>query len=264
MDNLNYSDEQKKIDKLEREVTELKERNKSLEERNKSFEERIKDLETQIESLRDQLKKDSHNSSKPPSSDGLKKTERKSTREPSSNKQGGQAGHDGSTLEMEENPDIIVTHKLSQCLKCGCKFDPNEKSAGIEYRQVFDIQKPKLEVTEHRAVTIECPECAAMNKANFPENVSNPVQYGEEITALCSYLSNYQLIPLARVVDLLSEVFGCHLSVATLIAMNEKIFDGLQPFDDTVKKMLSNSSVLHVDESGFRCEMLFQPIIVQI
>jgi transposase len=240
MDNLNYTAEQKKIGELERENAELKER--------------IKFLEAQIESLSDQLKKDSHNSSKPPSSDGFKKNERKSTREPSGNKQGGQAGHDGQTLEQTESPDQVDVHKLAQCLKCGFSFDPNAKITATEYRQVFDITHPQIYVTEHRAETIECPNCFAMNKANFPPNVSHPVQYGERIIALCSYLSNYQLIPLARVVDFLSEVFGCHLSVATLIAMNEKIYNGLQSFDDAVKEKLTHSPVLHVDESGLRCQ----------
>jgi len=70
-----------------------------------------------IEVLQARLNKNSSNSSKPPSSDGLKKT--KSTRRPSGSKPGGQVGHHGSTLAKTATPDIIIKHPLpEQCDVC--------------------------------------------------------------------------------------------------------------------------------------------------
>jgi transposase len=58
--------------------------------------------------------------SKPPSSDGLKKPLRVSSlREPSGKKTGGQKGHPGTTLRRTETPDVTVDHYPEACTACG-------------------------------------------------------------------------------------------------------------------------------------------------
>ena len=72
------------------------------------FTSKIKELTDRIDYLEKQLAKDSHNSSKPPSSDGLSKRKKKRTRsmrKRSGKKNGGQEGHLGKTLCMSETPD---------------------------------------------------------------------------------------------------------------------------------------------------------------
>src|SRR6476620_8343954 len=70
----------------------------------------------EIAELKRRLNKNSSNSSKPPSSDGLKKPPRTtSLREKGKNKSGGQTGHQGTTLEQVSCPDYIVTHGLDGC-----------------------------------------------------------------------------------------------------------------------------------------------------
>ena len=76
-------------------------------------------LSARVRELEAQLRKDSHNSSKPPSSDGLAKKP-KSLRESSGRKAGGQAGHEGTTLKRVATPDVIVQHPLPEhCERCG-------------------------------------------------------------------------------------------------------------------------------------------------
>jgi transposase len=68
----------------------------------------IERLEARIRELEQRLSKNSSNSSKPPSSDGLSKPLRTtSLRENGNNKSGGQPGHKGKTLKQTETPDII-------------------------------------------------------------------------------------------------------------------------------------------------------------
>jgi hypothetical protein len=71
---------------------------------------------TLIQELRDQLAKNSQNSGKPPSSDGLKKPRTRSLRKKTGRRSGGQEGHKGHTLEMVEQPDHIKVYEASTCL----------------------------------------------------------------------------------------------------------------------------------------------------
>ena len=73
------------------------------------LQEHITNLETRIQVLENQTAKDSHNSSKPPSSDGYSKRT-KSQRSKSKRSSGGQFGHPGSTLPWSEIVDEVVTH----------------------------------------------------------------------------------------------------------------------------------------------------------
>ena len=72
-----------------------------------------------ISELERRLNKNSNNSSKPPSSDGLSKPPRtNSLRQKGKNKSGGQPGHKGETLKQTQAPDNIEWHKVLQCPSC--------------------------------------------------------------------------------------------------------------------------------------------------
>jgi len=245
---------QKENDRLKKERTILQKEIDRLQIENSELEKEKDELKDQLISLQEKLNKDSHNSSKPPSTDGFKK-KTKSLRKPSGKKPGGQPGHKGHTLKMIENPDDVIQHKVNECEGCGYSFDSHEVDIyNVESHQVFDIAELKLKVTEHQAEMKRCPRCGRMNKAQFPTQASNIVQYGERINGLASYLSNYQLIPQDRVREFFLDLFNHPLTKASLISMNRKAYKALQSFDDAIKEKLIHSSVLHVDESGFRCE----------
>lgn len=129
------------------------------------------DYEKRIKRLEDQVAKNSNNSNKPPSSDGLSKPSPKSLRKRHGKKSGGQTGHPGNTLKAVEKPDYTEIHGVQEC-EC-CKSDlASVKIEGVEKRQIFDIPKVKMAVTEHQAEIKICPHCGEKNKGKFPEGVS--------------------------------------------------------------------------------------------
>ena len=112
----------------------------------RSLTEQIRILTARALELEERLSKDSHNSSKQPSSDGLKKT--RSLRRPSGAKPGGQAGHKGTTLKRALEPDGVVEHGLPErCEACG-EFLPLADAQVAERRQVFDIPVVRYKVIE--------------------------------------------------------------------------------------------------------------------
>src|SRR5713226_6505721 len=125
-----------------------------------------------VEELERRLGLNSTNSSKPPSSDGLKRERRvQSLREPSGKKSGGQEGHEGKTLRQVDNPDEVIDYYPEVCANCGTALDA---AAATDYqkRQVFDLPKPQpIKVTEHRAHSCRCAQCGTQPKALFPDEV---------------------------------------------------------------------------------------------
>ncbi|MCX7115838.1 MAG: DUF6444 domain-containing protein, partial [Gammaproteobacteria bacterium] len=92
-----------------------------------------------IAELEKRLSQNSSNSSKPPSSDGLKKPVRTSSlREQGKHKSGGQNWHKGTTLKQVAHADHVLTHKLEQCPDCGGSL-LEQAAKGIVRRQVFDL-----------------------------------------------------------------------------------------------------------------------------
>ena len=207
----------------------------------------ILELKERIKALEDRLGQNSSNSSKPPSSDWP--TKQRSLRGKSGKSPGGQKGHKGHNLKMVTVPDATVVHGISACCKCGSSLMDTEP-AGYRKRQVFDLPPIKVEVTEHRAEDKICPHCGCKNEALFPESISQPTQYGPRIKAICTYLSQYQLLPYERTGELFSDLFGIDIAASTVVNTNRVCFDALKSTEDNIKQQITASLVVHFDETG--------------
>jgi len=91
----------------------------------KSLRLQIRQQADEIEVLKGRLDKNSRNSSKPPSSDGLSKPDPKNLRTPSTNKSGGQKKHKGHNLKAVSTPDFIEPHAVIQCESCAASLESN-------------------------------------------------------------------------------------------------------------------------------------------
>jgi transposase len=216
--------------------------------------EQIAVLLERVRALEGRQAKDSHNSSKPPSSDGLarKSVRTKSLRRPSGKKSGGQLGHRGETLRLVATPDAVEEHRPAICAACQTPLGGAATVVGCERRQVHDLPPVRLRVTEHQALHVQCSTCQAVSVGAFPAEAPSRAQYGPRLRALVVYLVEHQFVPYARVQQLLADLFGAFLSEGTLVAWVQAGAASLAPVETQLKAALAQAPVLHSDETGVR------------
>jgi transposase len=209
-------------------------------------------VKAELAKINRRLGMSSRNSSKPPSSDGLAKPARTaSLREKSGKKSGGQLGHKGETLERVATPDFIIEHRPKTCAGCGESLE-NATEISHEKRQIFDLPAPKIETTEHRAITLCCLACARHTKADFPANLRSSTQYGGRIRAAATYFSVAQMIPEDRLQQCFADVFSVYIATASLANFNTEAATTIAPKQAETLEILKAAPVKHLDETGFR------------
>lgn len=188
----------------------------------------------------------STNSSKPPSQDPNRprKTRLDKGLKRDKKKQGGQVGHTGSTLEKVKNPneveEILINRKT---------IPPGTyKRVGFETRQIFDI-KISTHITEYRAEILESKN-GDQYVAKFPANIAKAAQYGNEVKAQSVYMSQFQLVPLARVGDYFNDQLKLAISKGSISNFNREAFEKLEYFEAWAKEQLLRSPFNHADETG--------------
>ncbi len=219
---------------------------------------RIDELEQQaakqnehIQKLEEQLAKNSRNSGKPPSSDGLKKPKTRSLRRQSGKNTGGQKGHKGQTLQIVSNPHHQEVCPLITCPHC--THDLSQITAiDHERRQLFDLPPVAIEVTEYQAEIKLCPHCQQQAKATFPEHITAPVQYGPRLKAQAVYLNQYQLLPWARTCEAFADLYNHRPTEAFLQDALQSCHQQIEPSLVAIKETLKTEKVAHFDETGMR------------
>jgi transposase len=208
-------------------------------------------LRVQVAELTARLGQDSSNSSRPPSSDSpFTKPAPKSLRRTSKRKPGGQPGHPGSTLALVADPHERVRHEPGACAGCGADLAAAPE-VGLERRQVFDLPPIAVRVTEHQLIARRC-SCGAITCGAAPTDVTAPVQYGPQVTAIILYLYVGQFLSKKRTAAALAELFGTPVCEATVATMTRRAADGLDDFLDVVGERIAQAPVAGFDETGLR------------
>jgi transposase len=218
-------------------------------------EERIEELEKENKELRNlvdkanrkDVPKTSRNSDKPPSKDFHRPKRTKERKAKSKKKTGGQIGHDGAFLKMSDKPDYVKNFYPNKCTKCKVKLD---KSAAVLDCSKQEIDIPPLQpvVTQFNRFKINC-ECGKSNCAVLPSRLKGKVQYGPRVRTLINYSLVYQLLPFARLQEMLFVCFGIKLSQGTIFNTMQRTAGKLKHKYEEIKNFIANSEVVGADET---------------
>jgi len=228
-------------------IDQLREANARLAAANAGLQARVAELERR-------LGKDSSNSSKPPSSDGLGKParaqRRNAERAAGRRKPGKQPGAPGAHLAPVAEPDQVVEHVPERCGGCGEEL-AGAVVVGVEARQVFDLPVLRLGVVEHLAQRRRCG-CGQVTAAAFPVQARAAACYGPRLRALVCYLLVHQHLPIDRAAQLCWDVLGASVATGTLASVVAEAAGGLEGFVEVVREQLAAGPVAHFDETGGR------------
>jgi transposase len=193
-------------------------------------------------------RKNSGNSHIPSSVDLNKPKRNQSLREKSGKKAGGQAGHEGSTLEFSATADEIITHIPHYCRLCGEDL-AHVPATPLDRRQVIDIPVPVTICTEHQTFAKACT-CGHINKGEFPANVNANVQYGSHIEALTAYLNVRQYMPYNRIQEFYSQIMGLEISQGGVGCLLQRFTSKALPMYQEIKNRVEKADCLGTDETG--------------
>lgn len=206
-------------------------------------------MQERITQLEGRLAKNSKNSSKPPSSDGLRKPAPKSLRKSRQNTNGGQPGHSGSTLRQSTQVDETVDH-FGQSRCNACQRDIFEQEVA-ETRQVFELPELAMRCVAHQQWRSTCT-CGAVHLGAWPAGVTAPVQYGASVKAMAVHLNQHHLVPLARTAQLMQDLYGVSLSQASIQSFAQEAAQTLCPTVAAIGQAVQGAGVVHADETGIR------------
>jgi transposase len=229
----------------------LRKENADLQSANQSLSSRNAELEAQLAEFRQKLAayevaKDSRNSNKPPSQDVVKQTE--SRRKKSGKSSGGQRGHKGHSLTCSSSPDEILPLIPGYCNQCGEALSVLEARL-VSRRQVVDLPPIKPRYIEYQCYGIAC-RCGHFQQESYPSGVNSPIQYGERVGALVSYLSVYQYLPYRRLKAALKDLFGLRMSEGSIYNLLEKMKTKALPVYETIRASLEKAPVVGSDETS--------------
>lgn len=198
------------------------------------------------------IKKDSHNSHNPPSSDKSKPKRNKSLRKKSSKKPGGQPGHKGNTLKMKAVPDEIVDLKSNYCESCGEDISglPHEL---VSKRQEVIIPPVQPLFKEYRQYGCLCG-CGHHQKAAYPQGVNAPIQFGSSVVAMVSYFNVFQYIPYKRLQLLFKDIFNLPISEGSIENLLNKAALKSKPVYQAIFENIKTANYIGSDETGAKVD----------
>lgn len=213
-------------------------------------------LQARVEDLQRQVRRDSSNSSRPPSSDSpyKKKGRDRSSRERGKRRPGKQPGDPGTTMRLVDDPDESFDCSPEAC--CGCGADLAGQPVTAQRRhQVTDIEPaPAPKVTQYVAQAKECPCCGTVTEGELPAHVRARASFGPEVSAQAANLTAGHYIPVYRATLLLCQLAGVAVSAGWMAGIRGRAAALIADsgFMERVRELLQDAPAVHADETPAR------------
>jgi transposase len=212
---------------------------------------RVQALEAELSTLRERVKRNSHNSSKPPSSDGPDVPPQASKRARSKRQRGAQPGHKGTTRKLVPIEQVKESHdvKPETCRKCGHALAGEDPEP---YRhQVTEIPPVVAEVVEYRLHTLSCPECGFETCAELPPGVPQGA-FGPRLQAMAAVLTGRYRLSKRDTAEVMDDFFQADLSPGSVCALEQRSSEAISTPVEEVREYVKEQPVVHMDETGWR------------
>ena len=214
----------------------------------------IQELKQEIERLRVSRDLDSKTSSKPPSTDLLKKPEFKlpetEAEAPSpKRKPGGQPGHTGKTRKGFGRVDRYEILRSEVCLCCGQTAFVDEP-VKIEKHQVAQLVERPIEIVEYQRHTCQCQHCGSIQTAPWSPEIIPGQDLGVRLQAFLGWMGNYGHLPYEKQQEMLWELGQIDIGVGTLVTNNERVEKAIEPSISELSSWVQQEQPnIHVDET---------------
>src|SRR5450830_1833835 len=210
-------------------------------------------LESRVAELEQRLKRNSRNSSLPPSADPPSVPPRP-RQAASGRRAGAQPGHPGRgrRLASIESLDELIDHWPERCA-CGHRFSETERCpVGKPARhQVAELPPTAVILSEHRLQRLRCPDCGATTRAELQAEVP-PGAFGPRLQAAVATLAVRNRVSRRDTTELLRELFGAALSTGSIDAIVQGAGAALEEPHAQLADQIRSASVVNIDETGWR------------
>lgn len=202
-----------------------------------------------VETLEHRLGQNSHNSSKPPSSNGPQ-APRPPRPRGTKRQQGAQVGHEAHLRELRPAAEVdrLIPVRPTTCTHCGERLrgaDPAPRR-----RQVWDLPPIQPVVVEYQLHTCTCTRCGRTTAASLPPEAPSGA-FGPGVLSLVAFLTGVLRVSKRRVRVVLDEIFGIPLSVGAVSACEAQVSAALAAPVAEAHAAAQAAGTGYADETGW-------------
>lgn len=212
----------------------------------------LEQLLGEVERLKGVIDKDSQTSSKPPSSDLIRRSEKakgeKKSAKEDSRKPGGQPGHKGKTRKGFGRVDRYEVLEPERCPVCGGQHFQDKEHSRVTQVVAQLVERP-VEIVEYQQVQRVCHHCGETVSGEFPDRVIPGQDLGARLQGMLAWLGHYGHLSYGKQQEWLEEFAQIRVGIGTLEATSRRVAQASFSAVEALSEWVRHQPSAHVDES---------------